>query len=52
MQVRGAEAAAKLHRPDIVMEVGYREFAHPSYAVSTFEGSIAPLFLIGCEMHA
>jgi len=32
------------------MEVGYRVFAHPAYAVSTFEGFIAPIFLIGCAM--
>ncbi len=38
-----------LKNADLNLEVGIKEFAHPPFAVTTFEGIIAPLFLIGCE---
>ncbi len=55
MQAQASRAAAQAAQAAAgggdgpAVEVGYREFAHPAYAVSTFEGVIAPIFLIGCE---
>jgi hypothetical protein len=39
----------RLKNADLNLEVGIKEYAHPPFAVTTFEGVIAPLFLIGCE---
>ena len=32
------------------VQIAIQEFAHPAFVVSTFEGQIAPLFLLACSM--
>ena len=49
VQVAASRAIANLKNADLNLEVGIKEYAHPPFAVTTFEGIIAPLFLIGCE---
>jgi hypothetical protein len=49
VQVAASRAIANVKNADLNLEVGIKEYAHPPFAVTTFEGIIAPLFLIGCE---
>mmetsp|Transcript_48840 Transcript_48840/g.119011 ORF Transcript_48840/g.119011 Transcript_48840/m.119011 type:complete len:1032 (-) Transcript_48840:696-3791(-) len=53
MQVAASKAIARellFKNPDFPMDIDLMEFAHPSYDVATFEGAIAPLFILGCAM--
>ena len=51
VQVAASRAIVNVKNADLNIEVGIKEYAHPPFAVTTFEGIIAPLFLIGCESH-
>jgi len=50
LQVQAHRAIARRFDPAIRMEFGLKQFAHPAFDVSTFEGMVAPLFLLGCAM--
>ena len=49
MQVQAHRAIAQSTNPAIVMEIATQIFAHPAFVVSSFEGLVAPLFLLGCK---
>ena len=50
MQVQAHRAIAQLITPGQKIEIATQLFAHPAFDVSSFEGIVAPLFLLGCEM--
>jgi hypothetical protein len=52
LQAAAHRAVAGVLRPGTKLELATQLFAHPAFAVSTFEGVIAPLFLLGCECAA
>lgn len=49
LQAAAHRAIARAFNPAARMDLATQLFAHPAFAVSTFEGVIAPLFLLGCE---
>jgi hypothetical protein len=49
LQAQAYRAIARVFDPAARMDLATQLFAHPAFAVSTFEGVIAPLFLLGCE---
>jgi hypothetical protein len=50
MQVQAHRAIGQLINPGLKLEIAKKLFAHPAFDVSSFEGVIAPLFLLGCEL--
>ena len=52
LQAAAHRGVASVLKPNSKMDLATQLFAHPAFAVSTFEGVIAPLFLLGCERAA
>jgi len=50
MQTQAHRSIAQFINPGSKMEIASKLFAHPAFDVSTFEGIVAPLFLLGCAM--
>ncbi len=50
MQAQAHRSIAQLINPGSKIEIASKLFAHPAFDVSTFEGIVAPLFLLGCEL--
>jgi hypothetical protein len=49
MQVAAHRAISRIVSPGRELDIGTQIFAHPAFDVSTFEGVVAPLFLLGCK---